>query len=103
MSSADVAEEANEWELMNVTSHGVGDAWILDSGCSYHMCPNLDWFVDYKTRQLGSVLLGNDQVYVVHGIGNIKLRMHDGSLRILTEVRYIPQLKRNLISLGTLE
>lgn len=29
--------------------------------------------------------------------------MFDGSLKILKEVRYVPELKRNLISLGTLD
>ncbi|XP_041995675.1 uncharacterized mitochondrial protein AtMg00300-like [Salvia splendens] len=29
--------------------------------------------------------------------------MQDGCIRVLTEVRYIPQVKRNLISLGLLE
>lgn len=29
--------------------------------------------------------------------------MWDGSLKIITEVRYIPELKRNLISLSTLD
>lgn len=22
--------------------------WILDSGCSYHMCPQRDWFDTYE-------------------------------------------------------
>ncbi|OIT39786.1 hypothetical protein A4A49_58256, partial [Nicotiana attenuata] len=29
--------------------------------------------------------------------------MHDGVVRTLTDVRYVPELKENLISLGTLE
>ncbi|OIT20840.1 hypothetical protein A4A49_59721, partial [Nicotiana attenuata] len=29
--------------------------------------------------------------------------MHDGVVRTLTDVRYVPKLKKNLISLGTLE
>lgn len=29
--------------------------------------------------------------------------MHDGADRILEQMRYVPELKRNLISLGTLE
>ncbi|OIT03027.1 hypothetical protein A4A49_57399 [Nicotiana attenuata] len=29
--------------------------------------------------------------------------MHDGVVRTLTNVRYVPELKKNLISLGTLE
>lgn len=40
---------------------------------------------------------------LVKGVGDIKLKLHDGSVKILPEVRYIPSLKRNLISLGMLE
>jgi len=29
--------------------------------------------------------------------------MHDGMIRTLTNVRHVPDLKRNFISLGTLE
>lgn len=35
-------------------------------------------------------------------IGSIKLKMHDGMQRILTSVKYVPNLKRNIISLGML-
>lgn len=66
------------------------------------MTHNLEWFLDLEQMD-GSVLLGNDQVGQIKGIGRIKMRMHDGAIKILTDVRYIPQVKRNLVSLGTLE
>ena len=47
--------------------------------------------------------MGNDNTYKIAGIGSIKLRSHDGSTRILRDVRYVPKLKKNLISLGSLE
>ncbi|XP_042003772.1 uncharacterized protein LOC121752741 [Salvia splendens] len=50
-----------------------------------------------------SVILGNNQVCQVEGIGSVKLKMNDGCVRTLTDVGYIPQVKRNLISLGLLE
>ena len=31
------------------------------------------------------------------------MRNHDGSIRVLTDVQYVPKLKKNLISLGALE
>ena len=37
------------------------------------------------------------------GIGTVRIKMFDGIVRELKEVRYAPQLKRNLISVGTLE
>ena len=35
------------------------DKWILDSGCSYHMCPLKDWFSSFEEFD-GVVLMGND-------------------------------------------
>lgn len=47
--------------------------------------------------------MGNDKRCTIKGIGSMKLRLFDGTERILTLVRYIHELKRNLISLGTLD
>ena len=44
----------------------------------------------------------NDVACQIMGIGSVKLRLHDGQVRELTDGRYVPDLKRNLISLGTL-
>jgi len=30
------------WLLVTEARHN--DEWILDLGCSYHMCPNNEWF-----------------------------------------------------------
>ena len=37
------------------------------------------------------------------GIGTIKLKIHDGTIRILEDVRYVPDLTKNLISVGVLD
>jgi len=37
------------------------------------------------------------------GKGTIRIKMHDGMIRTSTNVRHVPDLKRNLISLDTLE
>ena len=47
--------------------------------------------------------MGDDHPCNVEGIGTIHIKMFDGILRELKEVRYVPQLKRNLISIGALE
>ena len=39
----------------------------------------------------------------IEGIGTVRVKMVDGIIRELKEVRYVPQLKRNLISVGALE
>ena len=47
--------------------------------------------------------MGNNQQCNVEGIGSVAIRIYDGMVRIFKDVRYVPNLKRNLISLGTLD
>jgi hypothetical protein len=49
------------------------------------------------------VLMGNSNLYKVVSVGTIKIKLHDGKIRRLTGVRHIPDLSKNLISLGSLE
>ncbi|GJW03442.1 retrotransposon protein, putative, ty1-copia subclass [Tanacetum coccineum] len=79
------------------------DEWILDSACTFHMTPNKDWFINYEPTKGGSVLMGDNSPYKIAGIGSIQIKMFDGVVRILTDVRHVPGLKRNLISLSTLD
>ena len=37
------------------------------------------------------------------GIGTVRVRMFDGIVRTLTNVKHIPKLEKNLVSLGYLE
>ncbi|KAH9771353.1 Integrase catalytic domain-containing protein [Citrus sinensis] len=71
-SDACVAEhdEESDFSLVDMTLICHSDEWILDSGCTYHMCPNKGWFSNFKE---------------------------------LDDVRYVPSLKKNFISLGVLE
>jgi len=47
--------------------------------------------------------MGNDHPYNIEGIGTVCVKMFDGMVGELKEVRYVPQLKKNLISVGALE
>ena len=47
--------------------------------------------------------MGNDVVCKTVGIGNICMRMFDGQVRTLTNVRHVPDLKKNFLLLGALE
>ena len=49
------------------------------------------------------VTLPSDEEVVVEAIGEVHLRMHNGNMRKLSSVRYIPKIMRNLISLRRLE
>ncbi|CAL8990666.1 unnamed protein product, partial [Prunus brigantina] len=76
---------------------------MLDSGCTYHMCPIREWFSSFEELDGGVVLMGNNNACKTQGIGKICLKMHDGTVRELSDVRYVPDMKKNLISLGALE
>jgi hypothetical protein len=39
----------------------------------------------------------------ISGIGSVQIKVHDGTFKTLTNVRYVPKMKMNLIYLGTLE
>ncbi|KAK9140786.1 hypothetical protein Scep_010467 [Stephania cephalantha] len=67
------------------------------------MCPNRDWFFSFQALDGGTVYMGNDHAFKTKGISTIKLKVHDGTVRELTDVRYMPDLKKNLISVGALE
>ena len=77
--------------------------WILDSGCKFHMTPNQDWSSTYESMHKGVVLMGNNGSSKVAGIGTVRIRMFDRVVRTLGDVRHVPNLKRNLISLSTLD
>jgi len=47
--------------------------------------------------------MSDDHLYNVKGIGTVHTKMFDGIVQELKEVRYVPQLKRNLISIGALK
>lgn len=51
----------------------------------------------------GSVLMGDDSTCEIAAIDTIKIKMFDGTIRTLSDVRHIPSLKKNLISLSTLD
>ncbi|RLM91194.1 hypothetical protein C2845_PM08G11360 [Panicum miliaceum] len=80
-----------------------GDEWILDSAASFHICINRDWFITYDSVSGGSVKMGDDSPYQIVGIGSVQIKMHDGIIRTLTDVRHILDMRKNLISLSTLD
>ncbi|KAH9770422.1 hypothetical protein KPL71_012370 [Citrus sinensis] len=77
--------------------------WILDTGATYHLCPIKECFTDFRNLESGVVVMGNDQPCHTMGIGTIRLKMFDGMIRELKEVRFVPALKKNLIYVGALE
>jgi hypothetical protein len=47
--------------------------------------------------------MGDNSPCTVVGMGTVQIKMFDGIVRTLTEVRHVPSMSRNLISLSTLD
>ncbi|GJS67592.1 retrotransposon protein, putative, ty1-copia subclass [Tanacetum coccineum] len=101
-SSGSTYDDSEVMMVMSAQAQALLD-WIMDSGCSYHMTPRLDILFDFLECDGGSVQLGDNRECKIRGIGKVRIQLRDGSSFVLHNVRYIPELKRNLISLGTLE
>lgn len=61
------------------------------------ICPNRNWFATYQAIASDTVLMGNHIPYKLVG------RMHNGIVRTLSDVWHVLDLRKNLISLGTVD
>lgn len=85
------------------------DIWIMDSGASAHMMYKKEYFSEFRdvvvdTRHYYTVVkLGNNQTLDVKGVGTIRINKlindewHESTI---TDVLFIPELKKNLFSEG---
>jgi len=94
-----VVEQADENPHDVLTSQSgkdkYSDAWLLDSGCTYHMYPKKKWFSTYKPYNGGSVLMDNDTICKTVGISNIRMSMFNEHVRTLMNVRQVSDLRKN--------
>ena len=66
------------------------------------MCPNRNLFSTYESCNGKIILISNNVVCDVVCKGTVWIKMHDGIVRTLTNVKHVSDLKKNLIALGTL-
>ena len=76
---------------------------LLDYGASSHMCLHRNWFSTYQSIDDGVVFMGNDFSCKIVGVGSIQIKMYEGIVRTLKYLRHVPELRKNLISLGVLD
>ncbi|KAH9648352.1 hypothetical protein KPL70_025549 [Citrus sinensis] len=85
-------------ELKSTSKERNGDAATMEE--EGHESAGVCVATEDLQRDGGKVMMGNNAICKVIGMGNVSLRLHDGTTWELREVRYVPDLKRNLISLG---
>ena len=76
---------------------------ILDSGDTYHFCFKWEWFASFEKLDGGLVSLGDGHTCQIEGICTVRIKLFDGMVRELKEVRYVSQSTKNLTSVGALE
>lgn len=81
----------------------VGDEWILDSSCMFHVTPNRDWFATYELVPKDTMVMGNNASCMITGTGIVQIKMFDGVIRTLGDVMHVLDVKKSLISLCTLD
>ena len=98
-----VSDGYNSSDVLVVSTTSSQDQSVMDSRCSYHMSPRNEWFLDFQETEGGCVLLGNNKACKIAGKGKVQVKTHDGCIQTLQEVRFVPELERNLLSIGVLD
>jgi len=77
--------------------------WVIDSAASYNSVPKREYFNFYRVRSSGSVKMGNSDVVDVVGLCDICIKTNASCTIVLKNVKHIPYLSLNLISMTTLD
>ena len=77
--------------------------WVIDSTASYHVMSIKEFFTSYKSGDLGTVKMGNSSHSKIIGMGDICIETSIGCTLILKDVRHVPNLRLNLISVSALD
>ena len=96
----------NEFSLVVCLSTStVPDAvWYIDSGASRHMTGVRDCFTEFSSSAVEmSVILGDDSVVRAVGTGTVGFERESQAPLLITDVLHVPGLKKNLISVSSIE
>ncbi|KAK2985190.1 hypothetical protein RJ640_010479 [Escallonia rubra] len=88
---------------LSATMDDNSKVWYVNSGASIHCTPHMDCFSDYVHGDYGHVTVGNGYRCSIIGKGKVKIKLSNGGTLILNDVRHIPELQKNLISVSGLD
>ena len=79
--------------------------WWIDSGATIHVANSLQGFHTRRTLQRGErrIKVANGLEAKVEAIGDLSLELDDGFILQLSDILYVPSLRRNLISISRLD
>ena len=80
------------------------DIWYIESGASFHMKGDKSLFSALDEKDLKMrIKMGDDEKYNVSWVGMVSFQREHGAPITLTDVKYVPRLKKNLVSVALLE
>ena len=80
------------------------DTWLIDSASSKHMTGQKKTLSKLKEKNSPQkVSLGDDYQYPIKGIDEASYKVDSGNPSKMKEVLYVPSLKKNLLSIATLD
>ncbi|PHT34013.1 hypothetical protein CQW23_25813 [Capsicum baccatum] len=78
--------------------------WWMDSGATRHVCANKELFSAFTPAQVEEkIYMENSVTIKVEGTGKVCLKMTSGKVLTLNNVLYVPELRKNLISVSLLD
>ena len=98
-----MVSKKSEEDALLLYLESVDDSWVLDSGASFHAIPHRGYFIDYVQGDFGLLYLGDNEPCQIFQKGKVKISLQNGNHWLLHEVRHVPRLSRNLISVGKLD
>jgi gag-polypeptide of LTR copia-type len=86
-------------ECSNVELPNPIHKWIMDSGCTHHVCNNRSLFTKYQELKDESyMVVAQGSIADIKGIGSVSIKTKFATLNI-TNVYYVPTLQKNLFSI----
>ena len=80
------------------------DVWYIDSGASRHMTGALEFFSKLAERALDiEIILGDDRTVRVVGVGTVTFERESLPPLKVMDVLYVSGMKKNLISVSSME
>ena len=100
----DISKDVSEIDLtaviseVNLVGSNPKELWI-DTGATLHVCSDKMMFSTFEPIETGEkVFMGNSATSDIKGQGKVVLKMTSGKELTLTNVLYVPEIRKNLVS-----
>ncbi|UYV69226.1 hypothetical protein LAZ67_6002891 [Cordylochernes scorpioides] len=93
-------------EMLTALSCTIPDNfWVIDSGATHHVCNKREWFTNFQGITSDPILTASGTTRA-EGCGDIKFKAYVGKHHVdlkLCNVLYVPNVRRNLLSVSSME